>query len=109
DHVDARAGAVPEIAHARGGGNELAVVSDDVIALDIGEVLCGKEGLRRGDTRGLLLASGQIAVGREVTQNPCRRQLNTERIRAPVVEGCEEHGRAELPLVELVSSLLVVA
>src|SRR5215471_10624267 len=109
DHVDAGAGAVPEIAHARGGGDELAVVSDDVVALDIGEVLCGKESLRRGDTRGLLLASGQIAVGREVAQDPGRRQLNTESIGAPVVEGCEEHRRTELPFVELVGSLLVVA
>jgi hypothetical protein len=82
------------------------VVGHDVVVLDVPVVLRGKEGLRRRDAFRLLLAGGQVSVGREVTQDQRRRQLDAERVGALVVEGREEDRRAELALVELVGRLL---
>src|SRR5262249_60825899 len=73
-----------------------------------GKIPGGEARLRRADALALLRGGGEVAVAGEVPERPRAGELHAGVPRAVVVERRQEHGRAELPLVELIARLLVV-
>ena len=108
-HVGAHAVAVPAVGDAAGGGHLLLVIEVDVVVGDVGEIVRVKAELARDDVLADGALEGEVAVGLEVPAAVVAGELHAVHLAVAVVEGREDDGRAELPLVDEIGRLLVVA